>query len=282
MSTTALSTRLTILVDNNVVPGRGLIPEHGFSALIERDGRTLIFDGGQGPALVHNSRALGINLTSLDAAVFSHGHYDHTGGLFHIASLNPGIQVILHPYAFSPRLSIRDAATAPRSIGIPFDRQMIEGLGANITPVNGFEEIRPGVWFTGEVPRLYGPNADGRLFRTENNRRVPDMIEDDASLVMDTPSGGVLLLGCAHAGLHNILNHIRSRLGVNRIHAVIGGTHLGPADKSETIAAIEVLEEFKVERIAPAHCTGAGPAEVLKAHFGTRFVGAAAGMVFVF
>lgn len=282
MSATSRSTRVTLLVDNNVVPGKGLIPEHGFSALIERDGRKVIFDGGQGPALVHNSGALNIDLTSLDAAVFSHGHYDHTGGLFHIVVLNPGIQIILHPEAFSSRLSIRDSTTGPRSIGNPFDREMIEGLGANFTLIRGFEEIRPGVWFTGEVPRLFGPSADSRLFRTAENRLVPDMIEDDASLVMDTHLGAVLLLGCAHAGLKNILHHVRGHLGIERVHAVIGGTHLGPADRDETMAAIEALEEFNVERIAPAHCTGPGPSEILKRHFGSRYIGAAAGMVFEF
>lgn len=282
MSNTSRSTRVTILVDNNVVPGKGLVSEHGFSALIERNGCKLIFDSGQGPALEHNSVALNVDLTSLDAAVFSHGHYDHTGGLFHIVKLNPGIQVILHPDAFSSRLSIRGSATAPRSIGFPFDREMIEYLGAKFTLLRRFEEIRPGIWFTGEVPRIFGPSPDPRLFRTVEDRSIPDTIKDDASLVMETYSGVVLLLGCAHAGLKNILYHVRRHLGIDRLHAIMGGTHLGPADKSETMAAIEALEEFKVERIAPAHCTGPGPSEILKRHFGSRFIGAAAGMVYVF
>lgn len=282
MSTTPHSTRVTIVVDNNVVPDKGLVPEHGFSALIERDDKKLIFDGGQGPALVNNAGALGIDLASLDAAIFSHGHYDHTGGLYHIVALNPGIQVILHPAAFSSKLSIRDSIAEARSIGIPFPRVTIEGLGAHFTFITQFEEIRPGVWFTGEVPRIFGPSADPCLFRTVDNRPVPDMIEDDASLVLETPSGAVLLLGCAHAGLKNILYHVRTHLAIDRVHAVIGGTHLGPSGKSAITDAIEVLEEFRVERIAPAHCTGPGPCEILRNHFGGRFIGAASGMAFDF
>jgi 7,8-dihydropterin-6-yl-methyl-4-(beta-D-ribofuranosyl)aminobenzene 5'-phosphate synthase len=275
-------TRLTILVDNKVVPGKRLVPEHGLSVLIERSDRRVIFDSGQGPALMHNSVALNIDLTSLDAAVFSHGHYDHTGGLFHIAELNPGLEIILHPAAFSSRLSIRADPAASRSIGMPHSREMIASLGVNFRLITRFEEIRPGVWFTGEVPRLFGPIHDPRLFRNAGESRVPDAIEDDASLVLSTPLGPVLLLGCAHAGLKNILYHVREQLGIDRIHAMIGGTHLGPLDRAETIAAIEVLEEFKVECVAPAHCTGAGPGEMLKHHFGSRFIGGAAGMVFVF
>lgn len=276
------STRVTILVDNNVVPGKGLVPEHGFSALIERDGLKVIFDGGQGPALVHNSGALNVDLSSLDAAVFSHGHYDHTGGLHHIAQLNPGLQIILHPAVFSPRLSLHPHAVEPRSIGIPYTRETIEDLGAIFKLITKCEEVRPGIWFTGEVPRLFAPFPDGRLFRTVDNRLVPDMIEDDASLIVDTRSGPLVMLGCAHAGLRNILYHIRKQLAIERIHAVIGGTHLGPADEEEIVRTIEALEEFKVESIAPAHCTGPGPSKVLKAHFGSRFVGAAAGVVFDF
>jgi 7,8-dihydropterin-6-yl-methyl-4-(beta-D-ribofuranosyl)aminobenzene 5'-phosphate synthase len=282
MGTASESTRVIILVDNKVVPGKGLVPEHGFSALIERNGRKLIFDSGQGPALQNNSVALSVDLTSLDAAVFSHGHYDHTGGLFHIVKLNPGIQVILHPDALSSRLSIRDSATAPRSIGMPFDREMIEYLGANFTLIRRFEEIRPGIWFTGEVPRIFGTSSDPGLFLSVGNRSISDTINDDASLVLETHSGVVLLLGCAHAGLKNIFYYVRRHLGIERLHAVIGGTHLGPTDKSETTAAIEAFEEFHVERIAPAHCTGPGPSEILKGHFGSRYIGAAAGMVLVF
>jgi 7,8-dihydropterin-6-yl-methyl-4-(beta-D-ribofuranosyl)aminobenzene 5'-phosphate synthase len=282
MSISAPSTRITILVDNNVMTGMRLVPEHGFSALIERDGRKTIFDGGQGPALVHNSAVLNIDLTTLDAAIFSHGHYDHTGGLYHIAELNPGLQIILHPAAFSPRLSLCDGPTAPRSIGIPYSRETIEGLGAVLTLIAQFEEIRSGMWFTGEVPRQFAPFPDCRLFKTVDRRMVPDTIEDDASLVVDTQSGPVLVLGCAHAGLRNILYHVRSQLGIDRIHAVIGGTHLGPADEEEIVRTITALEELRVECVAPVHCTGVGPSKVLKAHFGSRFVGAAAGMVFDF
>ena len=132
------------------------------------------------------------------------------------------------------------------------------------------------------MPRLFPPFPDFRLFRNGENRLVPDTVEDDASLIIETYSGPVLLLGCAHAGLRNILYHIREQLGIERINAVIGGTHLGPADEEEIVRAIAALEEFKVECIAPGHCTGVGPGKVLKAHFGSRFVGAAAGMIFDF
>jgi 7,8-dihydropterin-6-yl-methyl-4-(beta-D-ribofuranosyl)aminobenzene 5'-phosphate synthase len=280
---TPLTSRITILVDNNVfLHGKGLIPEHGFSALIERDSCRILFDGGQGQALIHNSDAMGVNLGSIDLAIFSHGHYDHTGGLLHVAKLNSGLRVILHPGAFDHRLSIGDSSTTPRSIGMPFSRSMLEDTGTIFETVTDFREILPGVWFTGEVPRVFGQFCDPKLVRSLDKRFVPDMIQDDSSMIMDTPSGPVLLLGCAHAGLRNILHHIRQQLDIVRIHAVIGGTHLGPADKTEILSAIDALEEFGVERIAPLHCTGIGPSEILKARFGKRFVDAGAGKILDF
>lgn len=126
------------------------------------------------------------------------------------------------------------------------------------------------------------PPPAGALIMVRNYRTDADPMEDDASLVTETPSGPCVVLGCAHAGVKNILEHVRANLRIDRIHAVIGGTHLGPSDRAETFAAIRALENFNVQFVAPAHCTGRGPAEVLRAYFGTRYCEALAGTEFVF
>lgn len=275
-------TSLTIVVDNNVLPGSSLIPEHGFAALIERGSERILFDTGQGPALGRNAAALHKDLAGLTCVVLSHGHYDHTGGLLHVANMNPGIRVVAHPAIFSAHMKMEVGKTAPRSIGIPYARREFEELGALFESVEDFREICQGVWFTGQVPRVFGTPPAGALITLSNQATVPDSIEDDASLVMETPSGPCVVLGCAHAGVRNILEHVRVNLGIDRIYAVIGGTHLGPSDRSETFAAIKALEDFNVQLVAPAHCTGSGPTEVLRAYFGTRYCEAAAGTEFLF
>jgi len=274
-------TRLTILVDNKMLPASSLLPEHGFAALIERGSERILFDTGQGPALGRNAATLDEDLAKLSCVILSHGHYDHTGGLLHVVAMNPGIRVVAHPAIFSAHMKLEDGNIAPRSIGIPFEKRELEELGASFEFVEDFRRISQGVWFTGHVPRVFKTPLAESLITVSNQTTVPDPVRDDASLVIETHSGPCVVLGCAHAGIRNILEHVRAHLGIDRIHAVIGGTHLGALDKAETFAAIKALEEFKVQLVAPAHCTGSGPAEVLRAYFGTRYCEASAGTKFV-
>jgi len=275
-------TRITILVDNNVGPEPVLVAEHGFAAFIERAGDRILFDTGQGPALIRNAATLGIKLSGLTSVVLSHGHYDHTGGLVHCVYKNPGVTVVAHPKALSPHFRLRKGESAPKIIGIPHQPELMENSGARFHLTADFEEISQGVWFTGYVPREFDHDKDGRLVVPAESGFKPDMLEDDASVVLETPSGLVLLLGCAHAGMRNILEYVHRKAGIDRIHAVVGGTHLGFSPQSETYAAIAVLEQFDVRLVAPAHCTGPGPSGLLQAYFQERFRRACVGSVFEF
>ncbi len=282
MNRLARATKITILVDNNVTPGLGLLPEHGFSALVERGDCRILFDTGQGQAIRRNSEALGIKLSPLDAVVLSHGHYDHTGGLLHVAEMNPGVEVVAHPNALGSHLVKRETDVAPREIGIPHGREAFAATGARFRLTAELEEIFEGVWFTGSVPRKYDLKADGQLLISNPGGTTQDIIPDDASLVISTPSGHVLLFGCAHAGVRNILEHVREKLGIRTIHAVVGGTHLGFCEPGETGAAIRALKDFGVKLAAPAHCTGDAASSVIKAHFKDGYRAACAGTVLEF
>ncbi len=282
MTLTALDTRITVLVDNNVSPNRGLLAEHGFSALIERGSDRILFDTGQGRALPWNAGILRMDLTGIDMVVLSHGHYDHTGGLPHIVQYNPGVRVVAHPKALAPHLALHENESAPHEVGIPYRPAVVEAAGARFDLKTEFEEIVKGVYFTGYVPRVLQANPDKRLLIPSTGGWQQDLIEDDISLLLDTRSGWVVCFGCAHAGVRNILQHMKEQMEIDSIWGVLGGTHLGFADQSETFAVIEVLENFSVEFVATAHCTGSGPNRILKDHFGGRFHEAYAGAVFEF
>ncbi|MGB6068216.1 MAG: MBL fold metallo-hydrolase [Desulfomonilaceae bacterium] len=277
-----LSTCLTILVDDNVSAGSNLVQEHGFAVLVERGPQRILFDTGQGRALENNAATLQKDLSDLNFVILSHGHYDHTGGLLHAVKMNPGIRIVSHPALFSSHMKLEVGKMASHSVGIPCAMRELEELGASFQFTAEFRQVCQGVWFTGYVPRVFKTPPAGALITENSEGMVPDSMEDDASLVIETSSGFCVLLGCAHAGLRNILEHVRVHLGIDHVHAVIGGTHLGPADREDTLEAIRALEEFKVQLVAPTHCTGSWPSEVLRSYFGTRYCEATAGTEFVF
>jgi 7,8-dihydropterin-6-yl-methyl-4-(beta-D-ribofuranosyl)aminobenzene 5'-phosphate synthase len=277
-----LKTRITILVDNEIQPQMGLMAEHGFSALIEREGSRILFDTGQGPALINNAMVLGISLSPLDMVVLSHGHYDHTGGLTHIVQKNPAVRIVTHPDSLEPHYAKFEVDASPKSIGIPMEWKSLEAMGAIFDFFTDFRELTPGVWYSGEVPRKDGTAMDKRLVTYRDNVLINDPMKDDVSLLLETPSGPVVVFGCAHAGVDNIMDYMCEKRDITDVTGVLGGTHLGLFSDADEHSAIQTLERYHVACVATGHCTGAGPNGRLKAHFGSRFREGCAGAVFEF
>lgn len=273
-----MPTRLTILCDNSVLPQMGLLGEHGFACLVETGGGRYLFDTGQGLAIAHNSRVLGANLQGLRRIILSHGHYDHTGGLPDVLHQSGPVEVVAHPDLFSERY--RAVGKVRKFIGLPFRREHLESLGAKFRLLREWTEIGDGVAVTGEVPRRDGADrGDAALMAVSDGREHPDPLADDLSLAIDSREGLIVLLGCAHAGLTNILRHVREKSGGKRLHAVLGGTHLGFAGEAQFEEAVEALEAAGVEKIGLSHCTGPEAAARLHARLGDRVFFAAVGSV---
>jgi 7,8-dihydropterin-6-yl-methyl-4-(beta-D-ribofuranosyl)aminobenzene 5'-phosphate synthase len=275
-----VKTTVTILSENSVVKPMGLIGEHGFAALVEKGRDKVLFDTGQGYALHHNARILGIDLSKVTTVVLSHGHYDHTGGLPELLKTGPRRRIIAHPGIFSARYwEGEDGSRKP--IGMPFNRSYLERLGADFELSADAVEVVEGITTTGEIPRITGfETGDKTLFLEESEGREPDLHEDDLSLVVKTGKGLVVLLGCAHAGLVNILQHVTSLLPGRPVHAVLGGTHLGFSDADQMAGTVEAFRRLGIEKVGASHCTGLAGAARLQDALGDSFFFAGVGTVF--
>jgi len=259
--------KIIILAENYSPFALGIKAEHGFSVFIEKDGRLFLYDTGQFGLCVDNARNLQCDLTKIETIILSHGHIDHTGGLATVLqAIGRKVTVTGHELIFEKKYVVRDNNTEIFGrrdvyIGIPFQREYLEKyLRARFNLRNDFTDIAPGIWLTGEVPFSNNFEKIPEAFCVERNGLfVKDDFADDNSLVIDTESGLVVILGCAHRGMVNILTYAKKILK-KRIRAVIGGTHLHDADIGQINAVTDFLRDFfkdeQTELFAPAHCTG--------------------------
>lgn len=258
--------QITVLADNHVAMP-DLLAEHGLSMLIEADDRRILFDTGQGKVLRGNADALGIRLSGLDAVILSHGHYDHTGGLAVLLPESSPTAIFLHPAALQPKYSKADGAPH-RSIGLPeSSRQALNAVDDRIVWSRSAIEVVPGIWCTGEIPRLAGNEQTETGFFLDADCRDPDPLDDDQALFIETRAGIVAITGCAHAGIVNTLDRVSALTGHNEICMLVGGLHLARATNEQMEASADAIGRKNVRVLAPCHCTGMGAHSYLRERF---------------
>ena len=273
---------ITILCDNSISKP-GFLGEHGFSVLIEKEGVKYLFDSGPEISLQYNLKALDKNLKRLNKTFISHGHYDHTGSLKWVIKQAGNQQVVAHPAMFSAHMSLNPQDKNARYIGCPYTQKELEELGATFNFIDHTTEIVSGVWFVTGIDKKPEqlPN-DPNLKLQKGDQLIPDTMEDDASLLLETEGSPVLILGCAHSGVLNILDHIKEKMGISKLRAILGGTHLMFFGLKDIHRVINKFEEFSIDLVGVSHCTGIQATIELAKHFGDRFMVASAGSIFTF
>lgn len=243
-----------------------IIAEHGFSALIkttlEGKTHTLLFDFGfSEDGAARNAVTLGLNLKEVEAAILSHGHSDHTGGLSRLGAMigRKNVPLVVHPSAFKFPRYLKYAEEL--KINFPkLAREMVQSAGfALVESEKPCYILDNTMLFLGEIPRQTDfekgfPIAHWQKDGTE----LRDAIEDDTSIVINLKNKGLVIIsGCAHAGIINTVNYAIKVMGIDKIHTVMGGFHLsGPLFENIIDRTTEELKKRQPDYVIPTHCTG--------------------------
>lgn len=259
---------LTVLVDNNTYIDRYFLAEPGLSFHLQVNGVQVLFDAGYSDVCIRNAPKLGLDLRTLDHVVLSHAHMDHTGGLVPLAqflgetTLETGRDVkptlTAHPDVFLPR-----ATASLGEIGSPLSEEKAGrffNLNLSRTPVWLTERLV----FLGEIPRGYsfeGLKPLGRIIRAE--AAEDDYSPDDSALVYRSSRGLVVITGCSHAGICNLIDYARTVCGEDRVLDIVGGLHLLDPPPDQLQGTADYLRALRPEALHACHCTDFRSKQVL-------------------
>jgi 7,8-dihydropterin-6-yl-methyl-4-(beta-D-ribofuranosyl)aminobenzene 5'-phosphate synthase len=231
--------KITIVYDNNDYDP-GLRSDWGFSCVIKLAGKVILFDtGGDGDILLENMKKLRIDPKGISTVFLSHIHGDHVGGLPAFLRQNSKVTVYV-PSSFPARF-----------------KEEILYSGATLEEVREAKEVLPGVFTTGEL--------DGGI--------------KEQSLVLRSPLGLVVITGCAHPGIVNVVRRAKET-AKDKIHLVLGGFHLDGANPFSIEGIIEIFLKLGVEKVAPCHCSGDRARKLFEKHFGSSCIPSGAGKEF--
>jgi 7,8-dihydropterin-6-yl-methyl-4-(beta-D-ribofuranosyl)aminobenzene 5'-phosphate synthase len=248
--------RLTILVDNQA--SHKLRGEWGLSILVETDGRKILLDTGASGLFRENAVRLGLSLSDLDYLVLSHGHWDHTWGLSSLIQTYLTDQI---PVGQRPRLIAHPLVTAPkfRDNGSEFGLWFTEATLTHHFQTNfssAPQWLTENLLYLGEIPRRNSFESQQPLGQVATaNGLTPDFLNDDTALVYRSRDGLIIITGCSHSGICNIIGQARELCGEERVIDIIGGFHLLNTSPVRLTETMSFFKKLNPDQSHPCHCT---------------------------
>lgn len=260
--------KVTVLLENTK-EAQNLKCKHGLSLYIETENHKILFDMGPNDLFLKNAEKLGVDISDVDVAIISHGHVDHCGGLKYFLEANKKAKIYLRPQAAQEHYV--------KVLGIPFyagiDRKLVSGDRFVFTEdrcvIDGELTLFSDVF--GQFPL---PKSDGNLFVKYDGKIAPDDFSHEQNLIVSSGDSRILVCGCAHSGVVNIVREAKKIIGADPT-AVIGGFHLyePTSRRYETDEYIEsVASELAGTEASyyACHCTGIKAYEKMKTDLGGR------------
>lgn len=250
-----MALKITTLIENTGGEHLGLISEHGLSFFIEKDNHKILFDTGQSANFIENARLLKADLLALEYVVLSHGHYDHSGGVKHLTNLTCDFDLIMGKGFFNDKYGYKN--NRYEYLGNSFDESFLKQKKIKHRFIDQpLTELLPGIYVLSQFPRIHKDEVINSRFKIEQDGRfLDDRFEDEILLAIDTADGLVIVLGCSHPGMKNMLDATVSLLQ-RPIYAILGGTHLVEANASSLDVSLEYLNNDNLKVIGVSHCTG--------------------------
>ena len=278
--------KVTFLIDDK--PGKDLADEHGLSILIETGERKILFDTGQSGKFLTNADKLGVDLKSVDFAIISHGHYDHGGGLPGFLDLNESAPVYVHPLAMEPVYYSKRKNGEPRYIGIRQDA--FSAHPNRFIHVDSATEPAPGIHILPctEVADRGSIFSDHSMFLLKDNSKLKETFDHEIFMVIERESEMILISGCSHNSITEIIRHAQRLFPGKSLKAVIGGFHLPDledfSDRHSKATALTAEQLAKIARknkvesgegregalFYTGHCTGDRAKLILQATLGDK------------
>lgn len=252
--------KLTVLIDNNTLIDRYLLGEPGVSYFIEADDKKILFDTGYSDAFIRNAQKMNKNLLNLDHIILSHAHLDHTWGLDALIKLYTEAQIegldysepnlIAHPLIFNSRTypGIAEIGTLLSA----------DKLARFFTLKLSSEPLRitENMVFLGEIPRRFDFECDSLESKIiVDGKDIDDELADDTALAIKTENGLVIVTGCSHSGICNIIEYAKEVCSEERIVDVIGGFHLLSPPEKKIVGTIDYFSKLDVKEVHACHCT---------------------------
>ena len=268
--------RMTVLIENDApTEGADLTAEFGLSLLFDLGGRQILFDTGETGVFADNASRLGFDVAGVDLAVLSHQHFDHGGGVARFLELNDHAPVYLRRAEHADRYSRFPDRTQP--IGI--DLGLLERCSDRFVELEETTEVSQGVTLVLEAGfRHPRPPGNDRLLVQRGDQLVADEFDHELTMVLHDDDGMVVVTGCSHSGVLNMIDAAIERFPGRRLKAVVGGFHLIglPSADSMALSRSEVEEIGREIRsrcegpVLTGHCTGHKAFDVLEGVLGDQ------------
>ncbi len=255
--------KLTVLVDNNTLTqlSTDYYGEPGVCYYIGCGDRSILFDVGNSDLFIQNARKMFIDLRRIDAVVLSHGHHDHTWGLVPFIQMQTGFVtqnfdfkrpvLISHPLVFQPKIKADN--TKIGSIITSEEASRRFDLRLSKSPI----WLNDQLVYLGEIERsnnFEGLKPIGSVIKDEG--MVEDFLYDDSAIAYKSPDGLIIITGCSHSGICNIIEHAKRICNEERVIDVIGGFHLLNPSENQLERTVNYFKQLQPKVIHPCHCTG--------------------------